>query len=244
MKTVSALNRLANINYIFLDADETLLDFRYAEHYAFKSTMEHFGIPYSEELYNDYSEENLRLWKKLEKGEITKPRLLTLRYENLFERNGITVDSVDKVNECYFSYMKNCGKIIDNADKLCEKLCKNYKLYIATNGTKYVAMGRLEQSGLLPFISDVFISDYIGHNKPSEEFFKYCFDKIGDYDKSRYIILGDSLSSDMLGGKNAGILTCLYDPENKTQMPNELCDYKINSLLDFLKLLKGENYIE
>ena len=242
MKTVSALNKLANIKYIFLDADETLLDFPFAEHYAFKATMEHFGISYSDKLYSDYSAENLGLWKKLEKGEITKPRLLSLRYENLFERNGITVESVDEVNECYFSFMRKCGKIIKNADKLCETLCKKYKLYIATNGTRNVAMGRLEQSGLLPFITDVFISDYIGHNKPSKVFFDYCFDKIGDYDRSRYIILGDSLTSDMQGGKNAGIATCLYDPNNKTKMPNDLCDYKIEALLDFVKLLmKGNN---
>lgn len=232
-----ALNRLADIKYIFLDADETLLDFTYAEHYAFKSTMEYFKVPYSDALYKDYSDENLRLWKLLEKGEITKSQLFVLRYENVFARRGIKVDSVDEINERYFSFMKNCGKIIDNADKLCEMLCKNYKLYIVTNGTKSVAMGRLEQSGLLPFISDVFISDCIGHNKPSEEFFEYCFDKIGDYDRSRYIILGDSLSSDMLGGRNAGILTCLYDPENKTKMPNCLCDYKIEALLDFAAIL-------
>ncbi len=232
-----ALNRLANIKYIFLDADETLLDFPYAEHYAFKSTMEYFKVPYSEALYKDYSDENLRLWKLLEKGEITKPRLLTLRYENVFARHGISVDSVDDINERYFSFMKTCGKIIENADKLCETLCRKYKLYIATNGTKNVAMGRLRQSGLLSYITDIFISDYIGHNKPSKEFFDYCFDKIGDYDRSRYIILGDSLSSDMLGGRNAGILTCLYDPKNKTQMPNELCDYKIEELLDFAAIL-------
>ncbi|WP_255883489.1 MULTISPECIES: YjjG family noncanonical pyrimidine nucleotidase [unclassified Ruminococcus] len=232
------MNKLAGIKYIFLDADETLLDFTFAEHFAFKSTMEHFSIPYSEGLYGEYSAENLRLWKLLEKGELQKQRLLTLRFENVFNRNGITISSVDEVNNCFFSYMKKCGKIIDNADKLCESLRRDYKLYIATNGSRYVAMGRLEQSGLLPYITDVFISDYVGYNKPSKKFFDYCFDKIGDYDRSRYIILGDSLSSDMLGGKNAGIITCLYDPKDKTQMPNELCNYKIDSLLDFKELLK------
>lgn len=241
---MTALSKLENIKYIFLDSDETLLDFPFAEHYAFRSAIEHFNIPYSEELYKEYTDENARLWKLLEKGEIEKERLLTLRYENVFKRNNITVSSVNEVNECYFSYLKRCGKILECADKLCEGLSKKYKLYITTNGSRYVAMGRLEQSGLLPYITDVFISDYIGHNKPSREFFDYCFDKIGDFDKSRYIILGDSLSSDMLGGRNSGILTCLYDPKNKTEMPNVLCDYKITNLLDFLKLLNEEEKYE
>lgn len=237
MMSVIDLNNLENIKYIFLDSDQTLLDFSYAEHYAFKQTMKHFNIQYSDKLYKDYSDENDRLWKLLEKGEIQKEQLFTLRYENIFKKNNIIVSSVEEVNECYFSYMKQCGKILKDADKLCEQLSKDYKLYITTNGSQYVAMGRLEQSGLLPYITDVFISDYIGSNKPSKEFFDYCFNKIGDFDKSRYIILGDSLSSDMLGGKNAGVLTCLYDPENKIEK-SELCDYKITNLLDFVDALK------
>ncbi len=231
------MNKLKNIKYIFLDSDQTLLDFSYAEKFAFKSTMQKFNLPFDEGFYNRFSQENIRLWKCLERGEIEKSRLMTLRFENLMKNLLIEAPPPEVINQTYLSFLSTCGKTLAGAEQLCSALAKKFKLYITTNGTAIAQSGRLKDSGLLPFIDDVFISDIIGYNKPKQEFFDYCFRKIGDYDKSRYIIFGDSLSADMEGGRNAGITTCLYDPEDKTKMPNEYCDYKVSFLAAFEKMM-------
>lgn len=231
------MNKLKNIKYIFLDSDQTLLDFSYAEKFAFKSAMQKLNLPSDDESYNRFSQDNIRLWKCLERGEVEKSRLMTLRFENLLKNLWIEAPSPEVINNAYLNFLSSCGKTLPGAEGLCSALTKKYKLYITTNGTAIAQSGRLKDSGLLPYIDEVFISDIIGYNKPKQEFFDYCFRKIGDYDKNRYIIFGDSLSADMAGGKNAGITTCLYDPEDKIKMPNEYCDYKVNSLAAFEKMM-------
>lgn len=231
------MNKLKKVKYIFLDSDQTLLDFSYAEKFAFKSAMQKFNLPSDDDFYNSFSRENIRLWKCLERGEVEKSRLMTLRFENLLRNVDIDAPLPDVINKAYLSFLSTCGKTLDGAERLCSALSKKFKLYITTNGTAIAQSGRLKDSGLLPFIEEVFISDIIGYNKPKQEFFDYCFRKIGDYDKSRYMIFGDSISADMAGGRNAGITTCLYDPEDKIKMPNEYCDCKVTSLEDFGKMM-------
>lgn len=230
------MSNLSDVRYIFIDADQTLLDFSYSERYALKSAVEHYNIEFTDRLYNDYSAENLHLWKLLEKGEITKNQLQPLRFENLMKLYGIEGVSPSDMNDCYISAFSECGKTLDEAEKLCKILSKCFKLYITTNGTEKPQRSRLKNSGLLPYVEEVFVSDAIGFNKPASEFFNFCFNRIGDLNKERYIMFGDSMSADMLGGKNAGIKTCLFDPEDKVKMPDTLCDYKVTKLLDFPKL--------
>ena len=46
-------------------------------------------------------------------------------------------------------------------------------------------------------------------------YFEAVFDRIPDFDKERAIVVGDSLTSDIRGGVNAGLDTCWYNPHNK-----------------------------
>ncbi len=233
------MNSESRIKYIFLDADETLLDFPSGERAALKATLEHYGLRFTDEVYRGYSDENLRLFKLLERGEIERKELVATRFEGLLSRLGARDISAADMNGYYIDRLSLCAATIDGAHEMCRELSGRYKLYIATNGAMISQMGRLKSTGLLEYMTDVFISEAIGVNKPSAEFFEYCFDKIGDRERDKYIILGDSLTSDMLGGRNAGIATCLFDSRNEVPMPHELCDYKIKQLGDFPKLLDG-----
>ena len=104
------------------------------------------------------------------------------------------------------------------AEELCKKLSEKYELYIVTNGIGTVQQSRLAKSGLLPYFKDVFVSEKIGSQKPEKKFFDFVFENISEKDKSKVVIVGDSMSSDILGGINAGIDTCFFNPLGREEV--------------------------
>lgn len=201
---------------ILFDADETLLDFPAAEKASLKKVCEKFGITYSEEIRATFSSINSALWKQLEKGLITRDLIRIRRFEQFAEHFGIAVDPKEMA-VYYVEMLSAFAFLLDGADKLCENLSKEYDLYIVTNGIGTVQQSRLAKSGLLPFFSKVFVSEDIGSQKPQKKFFDFVFENIPEKDKSKIIIVGDSMSSDILGGINAGIDTCFFNPALKEE---------------------------
>ncbi len=234
---MNVLNKEPRFHTVLMDADETLLDFTRSQEEALKNTLHKNGYRWSREINEIYSAENLRLWKKLERGETTRERLKVERFENFFRTIGIEGADIQKINEDYVECLSRCGFVTHGALALCKSLHGRCGLYIATNGLRKAQEGRLERSGLKPYIDGMFISDTVGFQKPAKEYFEYIFKTLQIEDKGDVIMLGDSLTSDMQGGKNAGITTCLFDPKEKTAMPHPLCDYKIKRLSDFETLL-------
>lgn len=202
---------------LLFDADETLLDFASAEAMAIKAVCDSFGIKYCDEIRNTYSKINLSLWKQLEKGLVTRDVIKIRRFEQFAEVMGITA-SPAAMADCYIKALSQGSMLIDGAKELCQALTEKYDMYIVTNGLAVVQKSRLKKCGLLPYFSRVFISEETGSQKPERKFFDFIFEGIPEKDKSKICIIGDSMSSDILGGINAGIDTCFYSPE-KTNMP-------------------------
>lgn len=221
---------------VLLDADETIFDFKRAEAHSFKLMLERFGVEYTDERLSLYSDINLRMWKALERGEVTRERLKTLRFELFFEQIGVENIDCVAVNDCYLTNLSNSAFLLDGAKEFVQNLSKYCKLYIATNGLTKAQTGRFAKSEVKDYIDGMFISELIGYAKPDKEYFEYIFNELNITDKSRVIILGDSLTSDMQGGKNAGISTCLYNPKGD-KIESALCDYQITKFDEFFDIL-------
>lgn len=202
---------------LLFDADETLLDFPASEKEALKKVLEHFGIEYSEELRTTFSAINLALWKQLEKGLITRDVIRIRRFEQFVQAAGITADPKE-MSALYVKFLGESCFVLPGAAELCEKLKEKYELYIVTNGIGTVQQSRLKKSGLLPYFKGVFVSEEIGSQKPDKKFFDFIFAKIVEKDKSKFIIIGDSMTSDILGGINAGIDTCFFNPWGREEI--------------------------
>ena len=186
------------------DLDGTLLDFASAERQGFFAAMQKHGIPCDIKLYERYSEINDSLWKAFERKEITKEEIGTKRYEMLFDEMGISADA-EQVGTDYKAQLACMGILYDGAIEMCERLiCKGAKLYAVTNGTAHIQAKRMAV-----FIK-TFVSEDVGSQKPDKAYFDYVFENIEEKDKSRIIIIGDSPSSDIKGGINAGIDTCYF----------------------------------
>ena len=208
---------------ILFDADNTLLDFSKSEHNSLIETMEHYGVPVTENNINTYVKINESLWKRLEKKEITKPELKKIRFRMFFDSIGFTFNGdALEVNEYYLSLLSQCGYTMEGAEALSEKLTKaGYELYIVTNGVAKTQALRLEKSGLLPYFKDVFVSETIGIPKPDKRFFDYVLEKINEKDKNRIVVIGDSLSSDIRGAENSG-LDSIWLNLNDASLPDDL----------------------
>lgn len=225
------------IKTVFLDLDDTILDFHKSEREAIKSTLTHLGIDAKEEVLARYSEINKTCWERLERGEYTREEVLLNRFKLLFLELGLDTDP--KIAKCeYEERLANTCHFVDGAIELLENLKGKYDLYITSNGTKRVQTKRLELADISKYFEEIFISEDIGANKPNIAFFERVFSKIKGFDKSKAIIVGDSLSSDILGGINAGILTCLFNPKKKPNATEIKPDYEINSLDQLTKLLE------
>lgn len=205
---------------LLFDVDGTLLDFDKAEAEGIEGLLKHFGVPVTEENKHKYHLTNKRYWEALERGEITRDQVLSRRFEEYFGDFGIQVDGAE-VDNLYRQYLNASAVLIDGAIELLEYLKGKYPLYIVTNGVAQTQYNRLAKSGLDKYFDGIFISEEANAQKPQMEFFEYCFEKMGRRDAENMLIIGDSLTSDMRGGNNAGIDTMWYNPkhtENNTEV--------------------------
>ena len=223
------------LDILFLDLDDTILDFKKAERIAISATIREFGVEPTEEVLHRYHIINKAHWEMLERGEQSRAQILVNRFAVLFRELGVEVDA----ERCARRYEVNLGKghyFLPGAQEAVKKLHQRFRLFLASNGTASVQHGRMTSAGLYPYFEKVFVSQEIGHNKPSLEYFQACFDQIPGFEKSRCIMVGDSLSSDILGGINAGITTCWVNPEGKD--PGAIRpDYQIRSITELEALL-------
>ncbi len=224
------------IKNVLLDLDDTIFDFHKAERIALSKTLAEMGVEPTEAVTSRYSEINASLWRKLELGEMAREQILVLRFKMLFDEIGVSCDAL----AARMSYEKNLSVghyFIDGAQELLEALFGKYKLYLASNGTAAVQIPRIESSPIEKYFDGIFISEIVGFNKPDERFFERIFGGIEGFSKDETVIVGDSISSDVTGGKNAGIKTCLFNPKNKEISGSVKPDYEIKNLSELPELL-------
>lgn len=197
------------IKNIFLDLDDTLLDFHKGEREAITKTLSHFGVEVTDELIARYRSFNRSCWEALERGEMKRDDVLTKRFELFFDSVGRDV-SATEVQAYYEVRLSEGCYFIDGAEQLLSELSGKYNLYITSNGTAFVQDRRIKASGIAEYFDGIFISERMGAHKPSVDFFNACFSNMKNPVREQTVIIGDSLTSDILGGINAGIHTCHY----------------------------------
>ena len=225
------------MEFLFLDLDDTILDFRQAEHTAITRTLSAFGIDPTEEITEAYRRINLRCWKELERRTLTREDLKRVRFEKLFQQFGVEAD-VQAVSDAYMEFLGQGHWFLPGAEEAVERLSKKYRLFLASNGTASVQKGRMTSANLYRFFEQCFVSEELGAAKPSKAFFDAAFAKIEGFDPAKAMMVGDSLSSDILGGINAGIRTCWVNTNRYPPKPDIRPDYEIPALSQLENLLE------
>lgn len=230
------------IKVVLFDIDNTLLSFDDFVKNTMKNGFKEFGIcEYKEEMFHVFNQINSRLWQKLEKGEISFAELKKTRWNTIFHHLGIVGDGV--AFEAYFrNSLFHSAILIDGGMDLVKYLYPKYILCVASNGPFLQQINRLKKACIYDYFSDFFISEEIGASKPSADFFNEVLNRLNLKFNQKFLpheimIIGDSLTSDIIGGINAGMKTCFYNPCKKT-IPNELnIDYQISSLIEIKNIL-------
>lgn len=223
------------VEFLFLDLDDTILDFQKAEHIAISKTLAEFGLPGDAEVLRRYSVINKAHWEALERKEMTRDEVVVGRFRVLFREYGIDVDA-RRVADRYEENLSVGHWFLPGAPEALERLSRRYKLYLASNGTARVQAGRLKSANISHYFQQIFVSQEIGANKPDILYFQRCFDRIPGFDPARAMMVGDSLTSDILGGIRAGIATCWVNPHHKDS-GSVTPDHQIESLSQLEALL-------
>lgn len=231
------------IKVILWDVDGTLLNFLAAEKEAIKTCFTSHGFgACTDDMIKRYSDINKKYWERLECGEITKREVLIERFREFFAEEDLPVEKAEAFNEEYQVRLGDTVVFNDDGYEVVKRLkAEGFAQYAVTNGTKTAQSRKLAISGLGELFDGVFISDEVGIEKPMKGFFDYVFEKIGKYEPKDILIIGDSLSSDMQGGNNAGILCCWYNPECKTGGASLRIDYEIADLRYVFEILEVEH---
>ncbi len=221
---------------ILIDIDDTLLDFGWAERNAISQSYRDYGIDPSEENLARYSAINISQWEAMERGELNREQVLIRRHEIFFKELGVEIP-LQEFEDHYRRLLGVGHCFIRGAEALLEYLFPKYDLYIASNGVAETQYSRMASAGIGRYFKEVFISETTGSHKPEKEYFDYCFARMRDFDPAKTLIIGDSLTSDILGGLKAGIQTCWFNPKDKAGRPDIVPHYEIRSLEEVKKIL-------
>ena len=173
---------------LLFDVDGTLLDFDKAEMIGIERVLTHFGVPATEENMQKYHHLNKSYWQKLERGELTREQVLSLRFEDYFKDFGITVNGAE-VDGLYRRTLNESAFLLEGVMDLLNGLKDRYELHIVTNGVAETQYKRLAAAGLDKLFQGIYVSEESGYQKPQQEYFDYCFEKMGRNDVENMLIL-------------------------------------------------------
>lgn len=225
-------------NVLLFDADNTVLDFDKSEEQALQRAFELCGARYDADVLTVYRRNNIAQWQRYERGEISRDEVLLNRFLLTLDELAIKNCNVNKLADEYEKYLHFGFYQIEHAQEVLEELQKTCDLYVVSNGVLSIQNSRMKGSGLEKYFLRRFISEEIGVPKPNVEFFNRSFAQIPNLKKSSTLIIGDSLTSDVQGGINAGIDTCWYNPNGAKNNTQLVPSYEISDLRQLLEIVR------
>lgn len=198
---------------VYFDLDNTILDFSATERQAITKLLILHNLPVSDKIVETYSAINQTWWQRFERGEISKNEIFSGRFRSFLDKFGFNGDP-NAMSEDYFELLAAGHHILNGAEDVLIYLKDNgYTVCITTNGVSLTQYRRIKESGLGKYFDYIFVSEDAGHQKPEKAYFDFVMSNTPEKDKSKIIIIGDSQSSDILGGINFGVDTCWLNPE-------------------------------
>lgn len=222
---------------IFLDLDDTILDFTTSQQTAFKRIVEELGLTYDDELLKHYQIYNQSLWQLVEENRLTKSDLMNTRFPGFFSEYGVKIEGAE-IDHLFRDYLADGADLIPGARQLLDDLrTAGRTVYAASNGIYQTQINRLTQAGIIDCFDDLFISEKLGYNKPHAGFFESAFKQIGKIHKQESLMVGDSLSSDIKGANAVDLPVCWFNPQDTFLHQSLTVNYTIRSLEELYPII-------
>lgn len=223
---------------LLFDLDHTLLDSDESERLAYAHTMEKIGLDDPQAHFRRYVTINREMWAAVEAGDMQPSEVRHRRFERFTIELGIDADP-DEMADAFVYGLGQFGDLYDGAREVLESLAQLATLAMVTNGLSDVQRTRIERLGLEPYFQTVIISSEVGVTKPRPEIFDLTFEALGSPDRSAALMIGDSLTSDIRGGRDYGIDTCWYNPHGKTGGDGDHVTHEIENLASLTDIAAG-----
>lgn len=221
--------------WILFDADETLFSFR--SFGGLQKVLARYGLEFNEQDYAAFQAVNQRLWIAYQNQEIDAEGLQRQRFSRLA---ALTGEDPLKLNALLMEEMALLSLPLENTVATLQALQGKCKMGIITNGFNAMQQKRLDNTQTAPFFELLVVSENVGIAKPDKRIFEYAFAQMGNVDKRRILMVGDTLSSDIVGGQNAGIDTCWFNPHQKPNDSDVRPTYEIHSMLQLIEVASGQ----
>ena len=221
---------------ILIDLDNTIIDFNECARHSIMGIFEDLGFHYDENVFETFITENVKIWKRLERGEIDKPYLRANRWNIILGKLGIEYDGTI-IEERFENGVAKGAYPVEYAYELLEYLYSKYDLYVVSNGFRFVQESRVKIGKFDKYFKELFLSEDIGIQKPDIRFFNYCYEKIGCPPKEDLILIGDSLSADIKGGNNFEIDTIWFNKNSDPESDTIKATYTVTHLKEIENLL-------
>ena len=225
-----------DITTIFMDVDDTLLDFKECAREDVRSCCLKNGITYTDDLFEFFLSRNVILWKRIEDGLLTVDELHRTRWAGIFSDLGIEADGPAFEND-FIAGLRETSVPVNGSRETMKYLHSRYKVYAVSNASNLQQTTRLRKAGLMQYVNGVFGSLDIGYNKPSREYFDYCFAQLNATTPHQTVIIGDSLNADISGGSGYGLHTIWFNIRGIAASDCIVPDYTIRSLSELTSLL-------
>ncbi len=224
------------ITTVFMDVDDTLLDFKECARQNVRNCCQKNGVPYSDDLFEFFLNRNIILWKRIEDGLLTVDELHRTRWAGIFRDYGIEADG-PAFELDFIAGLRDTSVPVAGSREAMKYLHSKYKVYVVSNASNLQQSTRLGKAGLMQYVDGVFGALDIGFNKPSREYFDCCFAQLPGTTPQQTVIVGNSLNADISGGTAYGLHTIWFNIRNVEPFDSTLPDYTIYSLGELTSLL-------
>lgn len=221
------------IKAVFIDIDDTILDWHLCSHQAASYASQKLNIQLTDNFFDILDDVNQSLWDRYDKKEIDFETIKAIRFKTIFEKANIKADPI-LFEQAFREGVRDSTIEVIGARDLLEYLYSKYYIFAASNSNLYQQLRRLSRSNLLDYFNDLFISEDIGYRKPSKEFFLECIRR-SHFDVDEIIVIGDSLTTDIEGAHNSNLKSIWYNPKRKEV--NHNATYMVYDLNDIKKIL-------
>lgn len=221
--------------WILFDADETLFSFH--SYYGLKTMLKRYGIAFNEQDYEAFQAVNQPLWVAYQNKEVDAETLQRTRFEALAQKTG---QDPLILNRELMDEMAHVSQPLEGVREMLESLHGKVKMGIITNGFNALQQKRLENTQTSHFFDLLVVSETVGIAKPDRQIFYYAFSQMGEIERSKVLMVGDTLASDILGGNLAGIDTCWFNPKGLKNDTDIQPTYEIRTMAELIALASGQ----
>ena len=242
--------RIMRYKGIFIDIDDTLLDYIPCCREAFDAALANLSVKRSDSvtvcpcnglsvedgLFDLFFSISGRLFSEAKHGLHTVAEVMELYPIEFCERAGYPPEAIDPFKHAFRAAWGHTHTLVPQAKETVQALRdKGYRLFAASNSFGHLQRSRLQHAGLLPFFEDTFISIDIGYDKPDRRFYEEALRRC-NLQPSEVLMVGDSMTTDILGAQAAGIDAVFFDRSREQGTKTKDCPTitELPQLLDLL----------